>query len=213
MRYFSDWNGQSVLLKGITTMPNKEFAARYPDVKGMRSDGYSRYAGWADDGSGVVSQKRCPQSQFVVFEQLTASDRLNGVSGIAQGGKESRNIYLYRLVAQCFLNSVRSLLPRWRRLNRKFTVETCAYELAANLMLRTALLVGVACTCTSRRCDCGVRERRVQVDTNTIPQGMGPRSTGNDDLQLGSTCTESVTLAQRTLVGQSALFICRRQSV
>lgn len=93
MRYFSDWNGQSVLLKGITTMLNKDFAARFPDVKGMRSDGYSRYAGWADDGSGVVSQKRCPQSQFVVFEQLTASDRSNGVSGIAQERK-SHGIFI-----------------------------------------------------------------------------------------------------------------------
>lgn len=44
-KYFSDINGETIELTAISTMPNKEFAEKFPGVKGRRSDGYSMWVG------------------------------------------------------------------------------------------------------------------------------------------------------------------------
>jgi hypothetical protein len=44
-KYFSDYNGQTIELKAPSSMPNAEFAALFPGVKGMRDDGYSKRVG------------------------------------------------------------------------------------------------------------------------------------------------------------------------
>ncbi len=60
-RYFSDLTGTPVELCSIDYMRNEEFAARFPGVKGMRVDGYSklvgRVAGRLTDGPLPVTRK------------------------------------------------------------------------------------------------------------------------------------------------------------
>ena len=43
IKNFSDFNGQCVELAYVTSIPNQEFAARFPGVKGLRYDGYSMW--------------------------------------------------------------------------------------------------------------------------------------------------------------------------
>ncbi|WP_087866457.1 hypothetical protein [Comamonas thiooxydans] len=45
IKYFSDVTGEAVELKGISSVPNKEFIARWPGVKGYRFDGYQMQVG------------------------------------------------------------------------------------------------------------------------------------------------------------------------
>ncbi len=106
MRYFSDSNGQSVLLKGITTMLNKDFAARFPDVKGMRSDGYLKYVGWADDGSG--SDRWLPVTRRIEYKSYPSrhecnakclNGKFNGTCECRCGGKNHGRGAFTRLLA------------------------------------------------------------------------------------------------------------------
>lgn len=48
--YFSDITGEAEKLSAITGMPNKEFAARWPGVKGFRYDGYQMWVGRSQSG-------------------------------------------------------------------------------------------------------------------------------------------------------------------
>lgn len=48
MRYFTEIDGQAVRLAGITHIPNAEFAALFPGVKGRRADSFSRWVGWLE---------------------------------------------------------------------------------------------------------------------------------------------------------------------
>ena len=43
--YFSDLNGVTVHLEYISSMPNAEFRARWPGVKGIRYDGFQMRVG------------------------------------------------------------------------------------------------------------------------------------------------------------------------
>jgi hypothetical protein len=47
-RYFSDTNGEAVELKKPFGMLNKDFAARFPGVKGFRCDGFTMLAGYPE---------------------------------------------------------------------------------------------------------------------------------------------------------------------
>ena len=53
-KYFSDMNGETVELKAhrLFPMKNKEFALRFPGVKGKRSDSFSTYT--SEDINGTV---------------------------------------------------------------------------------------------------------------------------------------------------------------
>lgn len=46
VRYFSDFGGNTVQLTGIYGMDNAEFAKRFPDVIGRRSDSFSKFVGF-----------------------------------------------------------------------------------------------------------------------------------------------------------------------
>lgn len=48
MKYF---NGTEEL-KNVTSMDNKQFAAMFPDVRGLRSDGFSKWIGYPQTGAG-----------------------------------------------------------------------------------------------------------------------------------------------------------------
>ncbi len=52
MRYFSDQGGKAVPLKAPYGMPNKEFAERFPGIKGLRNDGFSMLVGYPLEGVG-----------------------------------------------------------------------------------------------------------------------------------------------------------------
>lgn len=46
VRYFSDFGGNTVELTGIYGLDNTEFEKRFPDVKGRRSDSFSKFVGF-----------------------------------------------------------------------------------------------------------------------------------------------------------------------
>lgn len=55
---FSDTTGTPVELRYVTSMPNKEFAARFPGVKGIRYDGYTMWVGREVVGGPVLPVTR-----------------------------------------------------------------------------------------------------------------------------------------------------------
>lgn len=54
IKNFSDINGEAIELKAAYGMDNKEFAARFPSVKGLRYDGYTMWVGYPKDGDRVL---------------------------------------------------------------------------------------------------------------------------------------------------------------
>lgn len=53
IKYFSDVTGEASELKSISSMPNQEFAVRWPGVKGFRFDGYQMQVGRNERGELV----------------------------------------------------------------------------------------------------------------------------------------------------------------
>jgi hypothetical protein len=58
VKYFSDWNGETVELLGLTCMRNDEFRARFPGVKGRAWDGFNRIVGRAALGGELLPAMR-----------------------------------------------------------------------------------------------------------------------------------------------------------
>lgn len=52
IKYFSDVTGEAVRLVAPHGMSNKEFAARWPGVRGIRYDGFEMLVGHADGNLG-----------------------------------------------------------------------------------------------------------------------------------------------------------------
>lgn len=50
IRSFSDITGEAIELKALCGMPNKEFAARWPALKGIRFDGFQMQVGRSEHG-------------------------------------------------------------------------------------------------------------------------------------------------------------------
>lgn len=48
-RYFSDIDGQTIELFGSWNMDNREFATKFPTIKGRRCDSFSRWVGETAD--------------------------------------------------------------------------------------------------------------------------------------------------------------------
>ena len=51
-KYFNDQAGAAIQLKAPYGMDNKEFAAKFPGVKGFRYDGFSMWVGYPIEGAG-----------------------------------------------------------------------------------------------------------------------------------------------------------------
>ena len=51
-KYFSDINDETIALKHPFGMANKEFAGKFPGVKGFRYDGFTMWAGYPLEGNG-----------------------------------------------------------------------------------------------------------------------------------------------------------------
>ncbi|MGF6996744.1 hypothetical protein [Paraburkholderia sp. GAS32] len=53
MKFYSDVSGEPVELKNPYGMDNKEYRAKWPDVKGRKYDGFSMWVGRPVDGGEV----------------------------------------------------------------------------------------------------------------------------------------------------------------
>lgn len=94
-RYFSDTTGEPIELVNIQGMPNKEFAARFPGVKGRRYDGFSMYVGDPVGVREVVGQRfgACvPVTRIIDYKSQPSLHQCNGkcLNGKATGTCECR---------------------------------------------------------------------------------------------------------------------------
>ena len=73
IKYFSDIDGDACELKHPYGMPNKEFAAKVPGVKGFRCDGYSMWVGYPLQGSGGAM----PVTRKIEFKSFPSRHECN----------------------------------------------------------------------------------------------------------------------------------------
>ena len=93
-KYFSDFNGTTTELVYVSQMRNEEFARRFPGVKGMRVDGFSKRVGYAagatKDGQELpmtraIEYKRNPSLH--VCNAKCMGGKVNGTCECQCGGK------------------------------------------------------------------------------------------------------------------------------
>ena len=48
VKYFTEFGGETVELPWVSMIPNREFEALFPGIKGRRADSFSRYVGYLD---------------------------------------------------------------------------------------------------------------------------------------------------------------------
>jgi hypothetical protein len=58
IRNFSDYTGEAIELAFVTSMPNAEFRARFPGVRGIRYDGYTMWVGRNAAGAAYLPVTR-----------------------------------------------------------------------------------------------------------------------------------------------------------
>ena len=89
-KYFSDIDGQTIELTGLTTVDNADATARFPGIKAMRADGFSRWAARAADGrvlpvTRMIEMKRNPSRHACNAKCLNGKH--NGACECQCGGK------------------------------------------------------------------------------------------------------------------------------
>lgn len=88
-KYFSDMGGVTLELTGLSQMNNPEFAERFPEVKGMRADGYSKWVAMGPQGwmpvTRMIDYKRAPSLHECNAKCLNG--KCNGVCECKCGGK------------------------------------------------------------------------------------------------------------------------------
>lgn len=72
IKNFSDFNGQCVELVYVTSIPNQEFAARFPGVKGLRYDGYSMWV-----GRETATSQRLPVTRKIEYKSQPSRHECN----------------------------------------------------------------------------------------------------------------------------------------
>ncbi len=91
IRKFSDLCG-TVELKNLHSMPNQEFAARFPGVRGIRYDGYTMWVGHPISGTGGV----LPVTRKITYKAYPSrhecnskclNGKVNGTCECSCGGK------------------------------------------------------------------------------------------------------------------------------
>lgn len=92
IKYFSDIDGDACELKAPYGMANKEFAAKFPGVKGFRYDGYSMWVGYPLHGSGgpMPITRKIEMKSFPSRHECNAkclNGRHNGTCECQCGGK------------------------------------------------------------------------------------------------------------------------------
>lgn len=91
IRYFSDFNGSTIECDYVTAISNQEFAIRFPDVIGMRYDGYTKWVGRTNDSdiytpiTRKIEYKSQPSKHQCNAKCLNG--KINGVCECSCGGK------------------------------------------------------------------------------------------------------------------------------
>ncbi|MGQ2994237.1 hypothetical protein [Variovorax sp.] len=91
-KYFSDLDGNTTQVHGLRSIDNGEFAARWPGVKGIRADGYSKWAAIDVTNTGDV----LPVTRMIEYKSQPSrhecnakclNGKHNGVCECKCGGK------------------------------------------------------------------------------------------------------------------------------
>lgn len=92
IKKFCDINGEAIELGALTQMKNAEFAARWPDVKGIRADGYTKWVAHPLSGAAgllpvtrMIEMKRFPSMHECNSKCLNGKH--NGTCECRCGGK------------------------------------------------------------------------------------------------------------------------------
>lgn len=88
-KYFSDMSSEAVELTGLSQLDNSEFAERFPGIKGMRADGFSKWVAMGPKGwmpvTRMIDYKRAPSLHECNAKCLNG--KCNGVCECKCGGK------------------------------------------------------------------------------------------------------------------------------
>ena len=76
-KYFSDVNGLTVELTGLSQMNNDEFARRFPGVKGIRNDGYSMRVGYAAGAGNAARGMELPMTRAIEMKRFPTRHECN----------------------------------------------------------------------------------------------------------------------------------------
>lgn len=72
IKNFSDIGEESIELAFVTSIPNAEFAAQFPGVKGMRYDGYSMWV-----GRETATSPRMPVTRKIEYKSFPSKHECN----------------------------------------------------------------------------------------------------------------------------------------
>lgn len=91
-KYFNDTTGEAIELKNPYGMDNKEFATKFPGVKGFRYDGYSMWVGYPLQGTGgpLPITRKIEYKAFPSKHECNAKcmgGKINGTCECQCGGK------------------------------------------------------------------------------------------------------------------------------
>lgn len=78
MKYFSDFRGETVELTSMRGMDNKEFAEKFPGVKGLRYDGYQMRVGKTADSLLLMPMTRAIEYKAFPSKHECNAKCLNG---------------------------------------------------------------------------------------------------------------------------------------
>ena len=92
IKNFSDFNGQCVELAYVTSIPNQEFAARFPGVKGLRYDGYSMWV-----GRETATSPRLPVTRKIEYKSQPSRHECKGcvvipAPEVVRGPRHARSV-------------------------------------------------------------------------------------------------------------------------
>lgn len=73
IKYFSDIGGDACELKAPYGMDNKEFAAKFPGVRGFRYDGFTMWVGYPLQGTGGAM----PVTRKIEFKSFPSRHECN----------------------------------------------------------------------------------------------------------------------------------------
>lgn len=101
-KYFADIDGQSIELLIVTTMANAWFARKFPDVKAIRVDSFSKRCGRAADGrllpmTRVIEMKPNPSKHECNAKCMNGKH--NGACECQCGGKNHGAGMFSKLIA------------------------------------------------------------------------------------------------------------------
>jgi len=82
IKHFSDYQGATHALVILSDMPNKEFALRFPGVRGIRSDGFTMRVGYA--AGATMDGQELPVTRCIEYKAFPSRHECNAK---CMGGK------------------------------------------------------------------------------------------------------------------------------